>query len=422
MSELNDSTIKGLKPKEKDYTERDGNGLFLFVSKAGGKLWRMRYRLDGKAHILALGKYPAVSLQDARRRTVAAHELIAQGIHPLKHKKKLEQEKASRAQNSLEAVARAWIDANRARWSASYLKQIETLFERYIFSSKQLSSKPINEVDASDMRTVSLSVANRDKLKEGERKNGSVVMARNLLQWCGAVFRYAIAHGKASIDPTYGLRGLTELKRPTVKHNRPLSRDELKELIGALDTYTGQRATVIAVWLLLLTFVRTGELRKATWTEFDMEGKTWRIPAERMKKRKEHWVPLSDQVLALLKELKEITGYSTWLFPNNRRLGDCISATTINRALENMGFNGKGTIGFAAHGFRGTASTMLHEMNYRPDHIETQLSHLEGDSTSRSYNFAQYMPERFAMMQHWANVVYSLKQGANIIPIAGKRA
>jgi len=422
MSELNDSTIRGLKPKEKDYTERDGNGLFLFVSKAGGKLWRMRYRLDGKAHILALGKYPAVSLQDARKRTVVAHELIAQGIHPLKHKKKLEQEKASRTQNSLEAVARAWIDANRASWSAYYLKQIETLFERYIFSSKQLSSKPISEVDASDIRTVCLAVASRDKLKEGERKSGSVVMARNLLQWCGAVFRYAIAHGKASIDPTYGLRGLTELKRPTVKHNRPLSRDELKELFGALDTYAGQRATVIAVWLLLLTFVRTGELRKATWAEFDTEGKIWRIPAERMKKREEHWVPLSDQVLALLKELKEITGYSTWLFPNNRRSDDCISATTINRALENMGFNGEGTIGFAAHGFRGTASTMLHELSHPSHLIEHQLSHVEENKVKAIYNHAKYLPERFALMQGWADYVYGLKLGANIIPIAEKRA
>lgn len=422
MYHLNDSTIKALKPKESDYTKRDGGGLFLFVSKAGGKLWRMRYRLNGKGHILALGKYPVVSLADARTKTIEAHKLIEQGTHPLDHKKKLEQEKTDRNKNSFGAVARAWIEANKANWSAYYLKQIEALMERYVFSSKQLDSKPISEVGASDIRAICLAVAKRDKLKEGERKNGSIIMAKNLLQWCGAIFCYAIAHSKADIDPTYGLRGLPELKRPPVKHNRPLSRDELKELISALDNYSGQRATVIAVWLLLLTFVRTGELRKSTWSEFDIEGKTWRIPPERMKKRKEHWVPLSDQALALLKELREISGYGTWLFPNNRRSDDCMTATTINRALENMGFNGKGTIGFAAHGFRGTASTMLHELNFRPDLIEHQLSHAEANKVKASYNHAQYLPERTAMMQHWADYIYSLKQSANLTPINQKRA
>jgi len=417
---LTDSKVKAAKPRDKDYKLPDGRGLYLLVTKAGGKLWRMKFRLNGKEQVSSFGKYPAVGIATARNMADNDRELIAQGIHPLGHRKSEEQLQIDQQQNTFGAIARKWIEVKKPHWSTYYLKQIETLMGRYVFSNKSLNNKPIRAVTASDIREVCISVAKRSKLKEGERKSGSVTMAINLRQWCSAIFCYAISHDKADTDPASALRGLPELKRPEVKFNKSLSKEELIELIHSLDKYTGQRATVIAIMMLLLTFVRTGELRQAKWSEFNFEDNTWRIPAERMKKKKEHWVPLSDQCLFLLEELREITGYSPWLFPNTRRPDDCMSATTINRVLERMGFNGKGSIGFAAHGFRGTASTMLNEMNFDDKHIDIQLSHLVGSQTKRSYDHAKHMPERRAMMQHWADYIDSIKQGANIIPIAAR--
>ena len=184
-----------------------------------------------------------------------------------------------------------------------------------------------------------------------------------------------------------------------------MTRSEISNLKQALDTYRGNPTTVIALRLLLLTFVRTKELREATWAEFDFERAEWRIPAQRMKKREAHIVPLSPQAIQLLRELRSHTGGSRFLFPNHRTPGTCMSATTLNRALERMGFNGKGSIGFSAHGFRATASTMLNEMGFRPEIIERQLAHAERNKTRASYNRAEHLSERRAMMGKWAEFI-----------------
>ena len=244
-----------------------------------------------------------------------------------------------------------------------------------------------------------------------------------LRQWCSAVFRLAVVSGRVERNPVSDLKASDVIVRPKVKNNRALNPSELKDLLNALKNFSGQRTTGIALDLLMLTFVRTIELRAATWDEFDFNQAIWTIPASRMKMKDagDHVVPLSSQVVALLKELKEVTGVSKagprWLFPNYRRVNECMTATTINRALERMGFNGKNSIGFSAHGFRGTASTLLHEMNYRPEVIEAQLAHKERNAVKAAYNKAQYIAERKKMMQHWADFVSALQQNDKLVTL-----
>jgi len=226
-----------------------------------------------------------------------------------------------------------------------------------------------------------------------------------------AIFRYAAATLRADADPAAALKGA--IHRTKVKHCKPLSRDQIASFISALDTYGGYRTTVIALRLALLFFVRTVELRAAEWVEFDLDHAEWRIPAERMKMREPHIVPLSQQAVELLRELHTLTGGQRWLFPNYRRPKTCMTATTLNRALERMGFNGKDSIGFSAHGFRATASTILNETGYRPEVIERQLAHKERNNVRASYNQAEYLKERRAMMQQWADMVDDMAKEKN---------
>lgn len=220
---------------------------------------------------------------------------------------------------------------------------------------------------------------------------------------------------RADGDPAAALKGA--ISRPKTAHSKPLSRDQIAAFVKALDGYAGYRTRVIALRLKLLAFVRTIELRAAEWPEIDLERAEWRVPAGRMKMRESHIVPLSRQALELLRELHTLTGGQRWLFPNHRRPATCMTATTLNRALERMGFNGKGSIGFAAPGFRATASTILNEAGYRPDVIERQLAHKERNKARASYNQAEYLGERRAMMQQWADMVDSMAQGGNVTPI-----
>jgi integrase len=231
---------------------------------------------------------------------------------------------------------------------------------------------------------------------------GAKTVALLLRQWSSTIFRYAVATLRADSDPAAALKGaITRLK---TKHRKPLTRADLPRFIKALDSYGGYRTTVIALRLMLLTFVRTVELRAAHWAEIDLDRAEWRIPAGRMKMRELHIVPLSRQAVELLLELRSLTGGRSFLFPNCRRPNSCMTATSLNRALERMGFNGKGSMGFSAHGFRSTASTILNELGYRPDVIERQLAHSERNKVRASYNQAEYLAERRAMMQEWADL------------------
>jgi integrase len=231
---------------------------------------------------------------------------------------------------------------------------------------------------------------------------GAETFAVMLRQWTSAIFRYAVSTLRADTDPAAALK--YAIHRPKTKHAKRLSRGEIATFVKALDSDAGYRTTVIALRLMLLTFVRTKELRTAPWKEIDLDRAEWRIAAERMKMREAHTVPLSRQAVALLRELYTFTGGRPFLFPNYRNPGTCMTATTLNRALERMGFNGKDSMGFSAHGFRATASTILNEIGFRPEVIERQLAHAERNKVRASYNQAEYLEERRAMMQQWADI------------------
>lgn len=392
---LTDAKIRNTKPADKPLKLTDGGGLYLEVRPTGTRLWRLRYRIDGKENVFAIGGYPEIGLADARDAREKAKPLIRQGIHP-SHNRQAERLANSAANaNTFEAVAREWIKKKAPSWTPYYLRQVERFMAADVFPF--VGKLPIRNVSAAHL----LEILNRI---EGR---GAATVALLVRQWSSAVFRYAVATLRADADPAAALKGA--IHRPKVQHHKPLTRDQIAEFSKALEQYGGYRTTVIALRLMLLTFVRTVELRKAEWIEFDLDRAEWRIPAERMKMREPHLVPLSTQAVELLRELATHTGGRRQLFPNLRNPSECMTATTLNRALERMGFNGKDSIGFSAHGFRATASTMLNEMGFRADVIERQLAHAERNKVRASYNQAEYLEERRQMMQAWAEYLHDIR-------------
>lgn len=374
---LTDIKIRQAKPADKPIKLADTAGLYLEVKPSGSKLWRYRYRIAGRENLFAIGEYPQVSLADARKARDDARELIRQGRHPA-HARQTERTRQINA-NALtfKAIAEEWIEKKRSRWAPYYLMQVERGMKKDIYP--RIGRLPIRSVTAADV----LAILDR------ATKRGAEVVALNLRQWCSQVFRYAVATLRADHDPASALRGA--VIRPPVNHSRPMDRDEIAAFLRKLQGFGGHRTTVIALRLLLLTFVRTIEMRKAEWTEVDLAAAEWRIPAEKMKMRRLHIVPLSTQAVALLTELKSITGAGRWLFPNHRRPHDVMSATTVNHALMSLGF-ASATI--TAHDFRATASTRLHEMGLRSDFIELQLAHVERRQAAFTSLVASRAPPR----------------------------
>jgi integrase len=338
-----------------------------------------------------------LTLAEARQQRDKARGLVKQGIHPAHNRQALRLTQITEGANTFEAVAREWIEKNKSRWSPYYLNQVEQFLKADVY--RYVGALPIRSVTSAHLLEI---------VRRIEKRAPTVALL--VRQWCSAVFRYAVATLRADGDPTVALKGA--ITRPKVKHRRPLARAEIPDFLEALGKSGGFRATKIAMQLLLLTFVRPVELRAAAWTEFDLDHAEWRIPAERMKMRESHIVPLSRQAVELLHELRTITGGSRWLFPNYRRPKTYMTATTLNRALERMKYGGK----FSSHGFRATASTMLNEMGYRPDVIERQLAHKEQNKVRASYNRAEYLAERHEMMQSYANTIDALARGDKVIP------
>ncbi len=400
---LTDTKIRNTKPTEKPVKLPDSNGLYLEVRPSGAKLWRYRYRIAGKENVFAIGEYPGIGLADARATRADARELVKQGIHPAHNRHAAMAAQVAENANTFKAVALEWIDQRKVKWSPYYFRQVDRFLNADVFP--YIGGLPIRSVTAAHLLEI---------IKRIE-KRGAETVALMVRQWISAVFRYAVATLRADSDPASALKGA--IHRPKVRHHKPLSRDQIAELTRALESYGGYRTTVIALKLMMLTFVRTVELRGARWEEFDLERKEWRIPAERMKMREPHLVPLSRQAVELLRELRTYTGGRDFLFPNYRNPRTCMTATTLNRALERMGFNGKDSIGFSAHGFRATASTILNEVGFRPDVIERQLAHAERNRVRASYNQGEYLEERRAMMQAWANSLDALTSGAEILTI-----
>lgn len=394
------------KPAAKPYKLFDTGGLFLIVRPSGAKLWRYKYRIAGKENLFAIGEYFAdkrpghVSVEGARKTRDEARELVRKGVHPSHNRQTQLRHQIVQNKNTFEAVAREWMARNEKNWSARYAQQIKHVLETDVFSC--IGSRPIATVTAADLLGILQRVEGR----------GASAIAHLIRQWCSAVFRYAVVTLRAEHDPASALRGAVVRKK--VRHSTALSKTQICALLERLKTYRGDPGTVFGIPLMLLTFVRTVEMRGAQWPEIDFRNAEWRIPPERMKMREEHIVPLSKQALALLHKLHAATGSCKYLFPNRRRASASITATTINRALERMGFLGEGTIGFSGHGFRSTASTILNESGFRPDVIERQLAHHERNQVRASYNRATYMEERRQMMQKWADMIDELMDGDNL--------
>ncbi len=407
---LTDSKIRNTKPGEKPIKLTDSGGLYLEVRPTGAKLWRYRYRIAGKENVFAVGEYfndkrgGHISLDEARTERDKARVLVRQAIHPSHNRRAVRLATHAENANTFEAVAREWIAKKKPAWTAYYLRQVERFLASDVFP--YIGNLPIRNVTAAHLLEIVQRVEGR----------GAETVALLVRQWASAVFRYAVATLRAEIDPAAALKGA--IHRPKIEHRKPMTHDQIKAFMKALDGYAGYRTTVIALRLMLLTFVRTVELRGALWAEINLDRAEWRIPAERMKMREPHIVPLSWQSVELLRELHTHTGGRSFLFPNYRNPRACMTATTLNRALERMGFNGKESIGFSAHGFRATASTILNEVGFRPDVIERQLAHAERNKVRASYNQAEYLEERRAMMQQWADLTDEMaKDDDKVTPI-----
>lgn len=403
---LSDTAIKNAKPKAKPYKKADEKGLYLLVTptenKGGGKWWRLKYRFGGKEKLLSLGTYPEVSLQDARQKRDDARKLVAAGTDPGEQRKADKHAKAMLAANSFEKIAREWIEKQRAKWVPKNYDRVLSRLERDVFP--YIGARPITELAAAHV----LEVVRRHEAR------GNVETAHRTLQNCSQVFRYAVASHRAERDPCTDLR---DALAPVVrKHHASVTEPKaIAELLRAIDGYSGSFITQNALKLAPLLFVRPGELRQAEWTEFDLDGAEWRIPAERMKMRAPHIVPLSVQAVAILRTIHELTGTGKYVFPGARTNGRPMSDNTVNAALRRLGYDHDQMTG---HGFRSMASTQLNEQGWNRDAIERQLAHAERDGVRAAYNYAEHLPERRKMMQHWSDYLDSLRDAeSNVIQL-----
>jgi len=382
---LSDAKVRNAKPRTKPYKLTDGEGLFLVTMPSGSKYWRLRYFFAGKEKVLALGVYPEITLADARDRRAQARKVLAAGSDPAEKKKEAKRLVAFKSANTFEAVAREWLDKRKHAWAPITTEVKLGRLERLVLP--KLGHRPISDITPPEVLAML-------RVIEG---SGTLDTARRVMQICGQVFMYAIATGRAERNPVPDLRGA--LKTPVVKHHAFLKASDLPLYLEKLEAYDGHLQTKLALRFLLLTFVRTTELRAAHWTEIDWDKAEWRIPAERMKMKELHIVPLSKQAIALLRELQKHSGHRKHLFPNQHNPATFMSENTMLYALYRMGYHSRTT----GHGFRSTASTILNEHDFRADVIERQLAHSERDSVRAAYNHAQYLPERRRMMQWWAD-------------------
>ncbi|MGZ8910994.1 MAG: tyrosine-type recombinase/integrase [Methylococcaceae bacterium] len=398
---LSDTAIKNAKPRnDKPFKLPDEKGLYLLITVAGGKWWRFDYRFAGKRKTLSMGVYPETTLKDARIKRDEARELIAKDIDPGENRKAVKSSKAESAANSFEVIAREWGQKKVESWSQKNNRS-KRMLERNIFP--WLGGKPITDILPRHIL---------DCLRRIEDR-GTIETAHRTLQICGQVFRYAVATGRADRDITPDLRGAL----PPAKSEHFAAITEPKavaELLRAISSYQGSLPAVCALKLAPLVFVRPGELRAAEWQHIDLDAKEWRYFVS--KTSIQHIVPLSSQSVAILEELRPLTGHGRYVFPSERTpRGDrCMSENTLNAALKRLAY-GKDVM--TAHGFRAMARTILDEvLGFRPDFIEHQLAHAVRDPNGRAYNRTAHLPERHKMMQQWADYLDGLKNGANIVP------
>jgi integrase len=376
---LTDAQVRAAKPSASPRKLFDARGLYLHVMPNGGRYWRFNFQINGRNKTLALGVYPDVSLAKARDRHQKARELLTEGVDPCLEKKA--------TGKTFETVAREW----HGHWKSSrherHAHYVLKRLEADVFP--EIGSRPLEDLQASSFRDAVLKIERR----------GALDIAKRVLQTCGQIMRYAVAHDFATHNPVAGMKP-SDILKPHKRRNFPrVDAKEMPALLHAIDNYVGAEHTRLALQLMALTFVRTSELTGARWSEFNIDEARWDIPAERMKMKTPHIVALSKQSLAVLEKLRAISFDREFVFPGDVKPAKPMSNNTLLFALYRMGYRGRMT----GHGFRGVASTILHEQGWPHQHIELQLAHQERDATSAAYNHAQYLEPRAKMMQAWAN-------------------
>jgi integrase len=398
---LSNLKVQTAKPKGKPYKLFDGDGLYLLVTEKGHKWWRFKYRFHGKEKSLAFGTYPEISLVDARERRNEARRQVANGIDPGAVKKAMKQAKTAETE-TFEVVAREWYTKFTPTWSATHAVTMMARMERDLFP--WMGARPIKEIKAPELLAVLRRVESR----------GALETAHRIRTIAGQVLRYAVATGRAERDCSGDLKGA--LPQPGEHHHAAITDPkEVAFLLRTIDGYEGHFVVKCALRLAPMFFVRPGELRNAEWAEMDLDERVWNIPAEKMKMKQAHIVPLSTQAVAILTELKHLTGASRYVFPSGRSFARPMSNNTVNAALRRMGYDKETMTG---HGFRAMARTILDEvLQVRPDYIEHQLAHAVRDPNGRAYNRTAHLAGRREMMQLWADYLDGLKKGAQVIPI-----
>jgi integrase len=403
---LTDTEIRRSKPAERPYKLSDGGGLHVLITQAGGKLWRWKYRFDGAEKLMALGRYPEVALADARERRDAARKRLANGIDPMAERMAEKTAVKVATEHTFEKIAELWLEHWKGNKSARHAATTRNRLKGNVYPV--LGDRPIADVEPMELV----------QLAKGIETRGASDMAKRILQIVGMVFRYAVAHGYSKHNPAAEIRP-SDILKPTRKTNMArIDARELPALLRSIEVYEGRQLTRLAIKLMALTFVRTCELIGARWEEFDFDARRWSIPATRMKMKTPHIVPLSIQAVEVLELLRTISGNGELVFPGEQDATKPMSNMTILKALERMGYKGRMT----GHGFRGLASTILHEQGYNHDHIELQLAHAPRNAVSAAYNHALYLEPRANMMQDWADFLERTQRGGKVLPIRGAAA
>lgn len=402
---LTDTAIRHAKPDTKPLKMTDGSGMYLLLNPNGSRWWRFDYRFDGKRKTLSMGTYPDTGLKDAREKRDAARRLLAAGVDPGEQRKAAKAAGEERGANSLEVIAREWHAKQSATWVDLHASRIMLRMQNDVFP--WLGRRPIADITAKELLTTVNRIVDR----------GAVESAHRVLQNCGQVFRYAIATGRADRNPAADLRGALPPVKPT--HLAAIiDPNAIGGLLRALDSYIGSPVTKCALRLAPLVFVRPGELRQAEWAEFDLDAAEWNLPAEKMKMREPHLVPLAPQAVAILREIHALTGQGRYVFPSARSPQRPMSNNAVLSALRRMGY---GIEEMSGHGFRAMARTVLDEvLHFRPDYIEHQLAHAVKDPNGRAYNRTAHLTERRKMMNAWADYLDTLKYAGKVVCMARK--
>lgn len=397
---LTAKAVEAAKPKEKSYKIFDGGGLYLEVKPPNSKLWRLKYRFLGKEKKLCIGEYPAISLADAREHREQAKKLLAGGHDPSAVKQEIKQEKITEAGNTFEVIAREWHEHKKPEWSKTNAETVIKRLEKDVFPV--IGKYPIKVITHKMLLDLAQTVKER----------GAHELAKRIVQICRHIYQYAIITGRADKNIAEDLKGL--VKSEPKSHFAAIESRDLPQFIYDLRSHKAKlsRQTYLAVNLMMLTFVRTGEMIRAEWNEFDLDSKEWLIPAQRMKMKKEHIVPLSRQAIEILQELRELHNHPKYVFPSRNSRNNTMSNNTILMALGRMGYRGKMT----GHGFRALAmSTIMEKLHYRHEVPDAQLAHAKRGDVARAYDRAKFLPERTKMMQEWADYLDNIAQGGTVI-------